>query len=121
MSALGRGIVPIILQAVLIGNRCIQRFIDVKIIEAHDVQIDIRIPGSVWCIHAIKYVDAATFAKRVVRYRVFTLIFRQRSFLGKEPKRFRTNLDVPESQLATEAAIAFQRAIVEINSNFKPH
>jgi hypothetical protein len=66
-------------------------------------------------------VDTAPFAKRVMSYRIFTLIFRKCGFTGKETKLFPTNRDVPESQPATETAIAFQRTIVEINPSFKPH
>jgi len=121
MSAFRRGIAPIILQAILISNRRTHRFVDVKFVEAHDVHIDIRVSRSVWCIHAIKYVNTAPFAKRVMSYRVFSLIFRKCSFTGKKTEVFPTNLNVPESQHAAETAIAFQRTILEINPSFKPH
>jgi hypothetical protein len=121
MSAFQRGIVPIILQAILVGDRRIQSFVNVKILKAHDVYIDVRVSRSVWHIHAVKYVDAAPLTKRMMCYRVFVLIFRKRVFTGKKTKLFPTNLDVPGPQSATEAAIAFHRTIAEINSSFKPH
>ena len=121
MSRFRRGIVPIVLPAIMVRNRRIQRFVEVKFVEAHDVHIDIRVPRSVRCIHAIKYMNPTLLAKRVMRYRVFALIFRQSSLIGKETKLFPPNRDVPESQLATVAAIAFPRTIVEINPSFKPH
>jgi hypothetical protein len=119
MSAFQRGIAPIVLQAIVIGNRSIQRFVQVKPFEAHDVHVDIRVPCCVWCIHAIEYMDTAPLAKRVMCYLVFALIFRKCSFTGKETKRFLTNLDVPESQPAAETAIAFRRTFIEINLSFK--
>nr|WP_324251638.1 hypothetical protein [Paraburkholderia saeva] len=65
--------------------------------------------------------NTAPFAKRVMGDRVFTLILRQCRFIRKEAKRFRTKLDMPESQLATQTAIAFECAVVEINPGFKSH
>jgi hypothetical protein len=121
MPGFRRRIAPIILHAVLEGDRRIQRFVEVEFFEAHDVHIDIRVRCSVWRFDAIKYVDTASLAKGVMRYRVFSPIFGKLCFAGKKTKRFGTNLNVPESQLATEAAIAFQRTVVEINPGFKPH
>jgi hypothetical protein len=121
MSAFQRGIGPIILQAILVGDRRIQSFVNVKFLKAHDVYIDVRVSRSVWHIHAVKYVDAASLTKRMMSYRIFALIFRKCVFTGKKTKLLTTNLDEPEPQSATKAAIAFHCTIAEINPSFKPH
>jgi hypothetical protein len=121
MSGFRSGIAPVIRQAIRVSDRCIQSFVQVELVNAHDVHVDVGVSRSIWHIHAVKYMDATPLAKRMMGYRVFAPVLRQCAITEKKTKVFRPNLDEPESQSATEAAVAFHRTLAEIDPGFKPH
>jgi len=114
-------IAPIVLQAIHVDNRCTQRFFNVKVIDAHDVDINVWESSFVWHINAIKYVDAAPLAERMMCNRVFAPIYHQCIFIGKKAERLWANIDEPEPHFATEGAVASHCALAEINLSFEPH
>uniref|UniRef100_UPI0038BD9D93 hypothetical protein n=1 Tax=Paraburkholderia agricolaris TaxID=2152888 RepID=UPI0038BD9D93 len=114
-------VAPIVLQAIHVDNGCTQRFVNVKVIDAHDVDIDVWESGFIWHVNAIKYMDAALLAERMMSNRIFAPIDRQCIFIGKKAERFRTNIDEPEPRFAAEGAVAFHCALAEIDLSFEPH
>lgn len=121
MAGFCRGIAPVVREAIGVFDRRIQRFVQVEPVDAHDVHVDVRVTCSVWHIHAVKYMDAAALAKRMVGYRVFAVVLRQSAVVGMKTEVVQPNLDEPQAKLAAEAAIAFRSALAEVDPGFELH
>jgi hypothetical protein len=117
---LGR-VAPVIRQAVAVRNRCIQRFVQIERVNAHEVHVDVRVSRAIWHFDAVEYMDAAPFAKRMMRHRVVAAVLCQFAFTGKQNEVVRPNLDEPEPQFAAEVAVALCRAFADIDPGFKLH
>ena len=82
MPRFQRRIAPVIRQTIGVGDRRIQGFAQVEVVDAHNVHVDVRVARSIWHIDAVKHVDAALFAKRMMGYRVFRFVLRECAFAG---------------------------------------
>jgi hypothetical protein len=109
---------PIVVEAVLVGDRCGHEFIDVDALQANDADIEIRGARRPQ-INPFKRAHAAMSAKEMVRDFRFELIIRQILLALQQAKVPGPGLDASQPHFRADGAIALDGSGPDVHVKLK--